>query len=356
MSAYWITRKTKDGRTRYHVTWRYPGQKRRYHWGTFGSKKAADAAVAHIEAELAQGRAPRAAVAPPPPLRLREVFETELRRPGHSRSSEKRTRQTLATLGPLGEMDVLAVRPSHLRAWIDSMAAKAPSTVSQYLGEIKRMLDHADLPHENPARHSTVSVGRPVAKPQPDAVSWREFSALVEAITPRHRFALQFLERTGLRVRELQALTWGDVDLAGGRIRVGQGKTDAARRWVPLPREFPAVLDQTLSVEDRLPDRAVFLGFAVSSFDQAMRRAARRLGQPVYSAHDLRHRYASLLVLAGVPLQMVKEILGHTKASVSLDVYGHVLLDEPTWRLTELKEAVGRMAGFAVTDRNEAEV
>ena len=353
MSAYWVTRKTKDGRTRYHVTYRLPGQKRRLHWGVFGSKKAADAAVVHIETEIAQGRAPRAAVAPPPPLRVREGVEAELDRPGRSRSAEKRTRQTLATLGPLGEMDVLHVRPSHLRAWIDSMADKAPSTAAQYLREIRRMLEHADLPHANPAKHSTVKVGRPVAKPHPDAVSYREFADLVEEITPRFKFAITFLERTGLRVRELQALTWGDVDIAGGRIRVGQGKTDAARRWVPLTESLAEALGNLLPLEDRMG--CVFLGFAVSSFDQAMRRAARRLGQPVYSAHDLRHRYASLLVLAGVPVELTKQILGHHSSEVTLGTYGHVLLDEPTWRLQELKEAVGRMAGFT-SDREREEV
>jgi len=50
---------------------------------------------------------------------------------------------------------------------------------------------------------------------------------------------------------------------------------------------------------------------------------------PLFTPHDLRHRYISLLVMAGVPLPVVREVVGHSRASVTRDVYSHVLLDEP---------------------------
>lgn len=50
---------------------------------------------------------------------------------------------------------------------------------------------------------------------------------------------------------------------------------------------------------------------------------------PSYTPHDLRHRCVSILFSAGVPLPIVKEVVGHGRASLTLDVYSHVLIDEP---------------------------
>lgn len=60
-----------------------------------------------------------------------------------------------------------------------------------------------------------------------------------------------------------------------------------------------------------------------------MGRACELAGVPSFGPHDLRHRYISLLVLAGVPVSIVKGFVGHARASMTLDVYSHVLLDEP---------------------------
>jgi integrase len=54
--------------------------------------------------------------------------------------------------------------------------------------------------------------------------------------------------------------------------------------------------------------------------------------------HDLRHRYISLLVMAGVPIPVVRNVVGHSRASVTLDFYSHALLDEPREVLAERRE------------------
>ena len=43
--------------------------------------------------------------------------------------------------------------------------------------------------------------------------------------------------------------------------------------------------------------------------------------------HDLRHRYASVKIAEGVPVTTLAAQLGHSKKSMTLDVYSHVLLD-----------------------------
>jgi integrase len=52
-----------------------------------------------------------------------------------------------------------------------------------------------------------------------------------------------------------------------------------------------------------------------------------RAGMPRIRLHDLRHTHATLLLAAGTPIKAVSERLGHTKTSVTLDIYAHVLPD-----------------------------
>ena len=59
-----------------------------------------------------------------------------------------------------------------------------------------------------------------------------------------------------------------------------------------------------------------------------MTRACDAAGIPRFSPHDLRHRFISKLVLDGVPITQVKELAGHSRASVTLDVYSHVILED----------------------------
>jgi integrase len=48
---------------------------------------------------------------------------------------------------------------------------------------------------------------------------------------------------------------------------------------------------------------------------------------PKIRLHDLRHSHATLLLAAGQPLKVVSERLGHSKTSITLDTYAHVLPD-----------------------------
>ena len=47
-----------------------------------------------------------------------------------------------------------------------------------------------------------------------------------------------------------------------------------------------------------------------------------------------------------MPLPLIRQIVGHSKNSTTLDIYTGVILDEPEWRLVELRRAVGRMTGL----------
>ena len=75
---------------------------------------------------------------------------------------------------------------------------------------------------------------------------------------------------------------------------------------------------------------AATLGYGLSTgFD----RAAREVGLPGLTPHELRHTAASLAVSAGANVKAVQRMLGHAKASMTLDVYADLFDDDlEPWR------------------------
>jgi integrase len=133
------------------------------------------------------------------------------------------------------------------------------------------------------------------------------------------------LEQTGMRIGELHQLEWGED---GNRFRVRNGKTVSARRWVQVPEWLMLEVAATVPREDRTAERRVFPGFSTNGARNAMDRACRTAGIVHRHPHDLRHRYASVKIAEGVPVTTLAAQLGHSKKSLTLDVYSHVLLAE----------------------------
>lgn len=98
-------------------------------------------------------------------------------------------------------------------------------------------------------------------------------------------------------------------------------------------------------IVSRFPREVGTASGAIRSLQRALTRACRATGTMYYSPHDLRHRYISLLVAAGTPVTIVQVVAGHAKASVTLDVYSHVLVDESPHRLAALRAAAERAVG-----------
>jgi len=115
-----------------------------------------------------------------------------------------------------------------------------------------------------------------------------------------YRLPLLVLDATGMRLGELEGLSWGDVDEGRGRWRVSQTVSKTSRaRWVNVPPVLFAAVTALCARDDRTPDRRVFQGFGGDRFRTAIARACTAAGVPAFSPHDLRHRRISLLHLGG---------------------------------------------------------
>ncbi len=122
------------------------------------------------------------------------------------------------------------------------------------------------------------------------------------------------------------------AEVNGGRLDWGLPK-DHERRWVPIPRFFARGL--AAHIVDKGPDDLVFAspqgavlgvgGARRSWFDRSVRDAGLPAG---FHPHELRHTAASLAVSAGANVNAVQRMLGHSKASMTLDTYADLFDDD----------------------------
>jgi integrase len=135
----------------------------------------------------------------------------------------------------------------------------------------------------------------------------------------------------GLRLGELLALRWRDVDFAGHALTISramssgiESTTKSGRvRRVPLPDQTAAALDRLSKREDyTAPGERVFCNVLGRTLDgSALRRRFKRArdeaGLRPLRFHDLRHTYGSLLVAGGVDLVTIQAAMGHSALSMT---------------------------------------
>ena len=127
---------------------------------------------------------------------------------------------------------------------------------------------------------------------------------------------------TGMRIGKLLGLTWDAVDMAHGFIRLKQAKNGKARA---LP------LNETLwTLFSRLRTRTEVLwvfhdaqGRQYNDVWHAFGAACEAAGLTDFHFHDLRHTFASWLIMRGIPLATVSNLLGHTSPTRTLR-YAHL--------------------------------
>lgn len=167
----------------------------------------------------------------------------------------------------------------------------------------------------------------------------------------------------GVRRSEALGLRWEDVDLEVGHLQIRRGlqridgslvtmptKTARSRRTIPLPKVVAEALTRHREVQEKerveLAERWPDLGYVFTTpigtpidprnCTRIVQDACRAAGVRVVRLHDFRHGCVSVLLGLGVPPRTAMDIAGHSTIEMTMNVYGHVTLDEKRSALDKL--------------------
>lgn len=189
-----------------------------------------------------------------------------------------------------------------------------------------------------------------------------------------HMFAL--LLRTGMRSGEVRGLKYNDVDRSKKVIHIrrtlkyesGYGffedepKTGSSIRDIPLSPEIEAIIEEQKRVWQKVKvvkiDEYIFHigdGTPVSrerlqgEIDRIIKRMEQDdIHMERFTPHCFRHTFATRAIENGMKPQILKNILGHSSLSMTMDLYSHVLPDKKAEEMDKIQSA------FQVSDRKNA--
>jgi integrase len=180
----------------------------------------------------------------------------------------------------------------------------------------------------------------------------QRFLITAQAMNDRF-YALYYLAiASGMRLGEILALQWDDLDLERGTLKVQRQltkckngfrftvpKTKAGIRQIDLGNSTVDVLKAHLRMQqaekviagDSWEDYNLVFPSMVgtpmnrSNLHKKYKSILKNSGLPLIRFHDLRHTAASLMLNNGIPVIIVSKRLGHAQPSITLDVYGHLI-------------------------------
>lgn len=204
---------------------------------------------------------------------------------------------------------------------------------------------------------------------QAEPLSMTEQTSLLKYIyreTDKFSVAVLLCLYTGLRLGELCALKWTDIDEAdmtlkvdrtvqritvdGGRAKTAlvenNPKTMSSRRIIPLPREVLAPLMDLKA--GQCYEHYVFGGklpLEPRTMQYRFQKILEKSGINARNFHILRHTFATNGIENGMDIKALSEILGHSDVKITLNRYVHPTMDSKRAQMGRLSDFYGRICG-----------
>lgn len=152
---------------------------------------------------------------------------------------------------------------------------------------------------------------------------------------------------SGLRIGELLALTWNDVDFENGMLLINKTchdgldekgifgrlidipKTSTSIRSIPLPKQILPLLKQFKKNKksDYVIESESGKPLTVRSYQRTFELFLKKLKIERKGFHSLRHTFATRALECGMDVKTLAEILGHKNPTITLNRYAHSMLD-----------------------------
>ncbi len=280
-----------------------------------------------------------------------DAYFESLENEGRAKRSiqDARGRSNALIIPPLGNAKVTTLSAGRLTDWRNEIA-NAPPLVRTPRGEQQRFRTVPDSDEARRARRATanrtLNILRAALNKACGAGAWREVERfkkvdaarirfltvaeskrLINACDPELRPLVETALATGCRYGELCALRVSDFNPQTAKIYIHQSKSGKPRHVTPM--EEGAALFSRLCAgrtgAEPLLRRNDGRPFGKSDQEYPMRDACQRAKiTPRISFHILRHTWASLSVMAGMPLMVVAHNLGHANTRMVEKHYGHL--------------------------------
>lgn len=280
----------------------------------------------------------------------------------------------------IGMKKLKDLKAANLQAFYNSLIndkAKSPNIVKTINKLLKTGLNQAIKEHYlifNPCDNVTLPKLPP--KKEIQIFTIEEEKAFIKSLADHRNRALFILVLgTGLRIGEVVALKWSDIDLKNCELKVQrtfkrvhlinnkssshktavieqQPKTINSIRTVNIPSTVVEELKRhkTRQLAEKLKAGEIYkdndlvfpneVGEPTDSrnLTRSYARALNKANIPYKNFHAMRHTFATRLFERDVPLKSVQKLLGHSSIKITSDIYTHVLPDEKIKAVDKLND------------------
>ena len=276
-------------------------------------------------------------------------------------------------LPKIGERDIKDINARELQKWINELRTSksertkrllSPTSINTIVAILKmgyRYANDFDITDYNPTtklkRVPPKEVEKAKAFTREEQIRIEKY---IDSLNNDEYFGYILTLYTGLRLGELLALTWKDVNLKTGvitinktqyKIRKNNGKWEyvistpkskKSIREIPLPvfiREKMKELkknkqsEKVISRNDGSILKETVLTYRLGAMLKKIR--VRRL-----NFHCLRHTFATRALENKMDIKTLSDILGHTNASTTLNIYAHSLMDHKKTQMRKMKRLI----------------
>jgi integrase len=301
-------------------------------------------------------------------LTAAEVYESWSKSQSHIAAKTAATRKSAwqSRVKPQwGNVAVADIRTAAVRAWVTALKADGlgvPSIENAF--SLLRQVLGAAVEDGRIPRNPCEGVKLPKREHADRGYLTHVQVAALAAAVERDAAVVRFLAYTGLRWGEMAALRVQDFDMLRRRVNVSRSVTESgglvwstAKSWERRSVPFPASLADELAalMVGKGRDALVFTdmrggvlrnsNWRARVFGPAVAKCKKADDTfPTITPHDLRHTAASLAISAGANVKAVQRMLGHAKASMTLDVYADLFDTDLDAVAVELDAAIKAVA------------
>ena len=243
-----------------------------------------------------------------------------------------------------GSLPLTSIRPAAVQEWLDGIPL-APKSKANIRGLLHQLFEKALLWEYIDLQRNPIDLvkikGVSKRQKQPTILTAEQFHAIVERLPRLPQTVVIVAQCTGLRISEILALQWNDIDKERMTLqvtravvngRVDDVKTEYSKDLLPLDPSLARALDEWRAYSPPSPEGWVFANrytrkpySATYIRDHFLTKVGVELGIRL-GWHTFRHTYRSWLDATGAPIGVQQKLMRHAQVATTMNVYGNALM------------------------------